>query len=155
MIYLDHNATTALDRHVFDCMVPYLRDNFGNPSSYYRLARDARAAVEQARQNVAAEIGSQPEEVAFTAGGTEADNLALKGIAFARRERGNHIVTSAIEHPAILQTCRFLETIGYDVTYLPVDRHGLVAPDGLRAAITDRTILVSIMMKRTSAGVAR
>ncbi|MDH3458773.1 MAG: aminotransferase class V-fold PLP-dependent enzyme, partial [Gemmatimonadota bacterium] len=151
-IYLDNNATTQVAGPVRDAMLPYLGEVHGNPSSIYSTGRDARAAIETSRRQVARLINARPRRIVFTGGGSEADNLALKGIAFARRERGNHIVTSSIEHPAILQTCRFLETIGYDVTYLPVDRQGLVAPHGLRAAITDRTILVSIMMANNEVG---
>jgi cysteine desulfurase NifS len=151
-IYLDNNATTAVADSVRDAMQPFLDGSHGNPSSIHSTGRDARTAVEQARRQVAKLIGARPRTVVFTGGGSEADNQAIKGIAFARREAGNHIVTSAIEHPAVLQTCRFLESLGYDVDYLPVDELGRVSPEALRGTLTDRTILVSIMMANNEVG---
>jgi cysteine desulfurase NifS len=151
-IYLDNNATSQVADAVREAMLPYLGDALGNPSSIHSTGRDARSAIDTARRQVARLINARPRRIIFTAGGSEADNLALKGIAFARREHGNHIVTSAIEHPAVLEACRFLATIGYDVTYLPVDRLGIVTPSALREALTDRTIVVSIMMANNEVG---
>ena len=153
MIYLDHNSTTPLNDRVFDRMVPYLRDNFGNPSSYYQLARDARAAVEEARQTVAAQIGARPEEVVFTAGGTEADNLALRGVAVARRDEGRHLITTTIEHHAVLRTCESLQAEGWQISYLPVDGEGRVDPHTLRRSIRPDTTLISVMGANNETGV--
>ena len=151
-IYLDNNATTRVDGAVREAMLPYLDGTHGNPSSIHGLGRDAREGIEQARRQVARLIGARPRRIIFTGGGSEADNLALKGIVFANAKAGRHLVTSAIEHPAILETCRFLEQVGYEVTYLDVDEHGLVRPDALRRALTDETILVSIMMANNEVG---
>lgn len=151
-VYLDNNATTRVADAVREAMLPYLDDSHGNPSSIHGTGRDARDAVENARRQVAKLLGARPRRILFTGSGSEADNLALKGIAFAHRERGNHIVTSAVEHPAILKTCAFLERIGYRVTVLPVDGDGRVSPDALRDALTDETILVSIMMASNEVG---
>jgi cysteine desulfurase NifS len=151
-IYLDNNATTRVDGAVREAMLPFLDGMLGNPSSIHGLGRDAREGIEQARRQVARLISTRPRRVVFTGGGSEADNLALKGIAFAGGKARRHLVTSAIEHPAILETCRFLEQIGYEVTYLTVDEHGLVRPDVLRRALTDETMLVSIMMANNEVG---
>ncbi|UCF67202.1 MAG: IscS subfamily cysteine desulfurase, partial [Acidobacteriota bacterium] len=151
-IYLDNNATTQLAQPVRDAMLPYLDDRHGNPSSIHGTGRDARDALEQARGQVAALINARPRRILFTGGGSEADNLAVKGVAFACREKGTHIITSRIEHPAVIETCRFLETIGYEVTYLDVDGDGLICVDALRAAIRDDTILVSLMMANNEVG---
>jgi anaerobic selenocysteine-containing dehydrogenase/cysteine sulfinate desulfinase/cysteine desulfurase-like protein len=151
-IYLDNNATTRVDGAVREAMLPFLDGTLGNPSSIHGLGRDAREGIEQARRQVARLIGARPRRVVFTGGGSEADNLALKGIAFASGKARGHLVTSAIEHPAILETCRFLEQIGYEVTYVAVDEHGLVRPDALRRALTDETMLVSIMMANNEVG---
>ena len=137
---------------VREAMLPYLDAAHGNPSSIHGMGRDAREALDTARRRVAALIHARPRQVVFTGGGSEADNLALTGIAFARRDRGNHIVTTTIEHPAILQAAAFLERIGYRFTYLDVNREGLVSPDATRAAIADDTILVSIMMGNNEVG---
>jgi cysteine desulfurase len=152
LVYMDHAATTPLDPRVLDVMLPYLREEFGNPSGLYGVAREAQKAVNGARRVVADVLGCSPEEVVFTSGGTESDNTALKGAASALREKGNHVVTSAVEHHAVLQTCRFLERHGYDGTYLPVDSYGMVSPDDLERAVTDRTILVSIMLANNEIG---
>jgi len=152
MIYLDHNATTPIDPEVRGAMLPYLGDEFGNPSSSHGLGMRARAAVDLAREQVAGLLGCTPEEIVFTGGGSEANNLALKGIADALVGRGNHFITSVIEHPAIINPCRYLERKGYRVTYLPVDSTGLVAPEAVRAAITDATILISIMHANNEVG---
>ena len=143
MIYLDHNATTPVDQRVFDAMVPYLRQCFGNPASFYQLGRDARAAVALAREKVAAGLGALPGQIVFTAGGTESDNLAIRGVAHAMRRKGSHLITSAIEHQAVLKTCEDLAHKGYAVTFLPVDRQGVFDPDEVRRAIRPDTILIT------------
>lgn len=151
-IYLDHNASTPIDPAVAAAMRPYLADDFGNPSSGHWAAIPAKAALDTARAQVAALLGCESDEVVFTSGGSEANNLAIKGVFFALKDKGNHIITSAIEHPAIVAPCRFLQGLGAEVTNLPVDRHGLVDPDHLRRAITPRTILVSIMHANNEVG---
>lgn len=151
-IYLDNNATTQVPDSVREAMIPYLDMVHGNPSSIHTTGRDAREAVENARRQVARLINAQPRRIIFTGGGSEADNLALKGAAFSHRNQGNHIITTSIEHPAILSTCRFLEKLGYRVTYLEVDENGWLAPEKLTEAITEDTILVSIMMANNEVG---
>ena len=153
MIYLDHNATTPLDRRVLDAMTPYLTEQWGNSSSPYRFGNQARIALENARARVAECIGAAADEIVFCASGTEADNLAVRGVAAALRERGNHIVTSSVEHHAVLHTCRALEAEGYRVTYLPVDRDGLVDIEELERNLTPGTILVSVMHANNETGV--
>src|SRR3972149_6199444 len=144
-IYLDHAATTPTRPEVVEAMLPYFTDAFGNPSSIYSCGREARGAVEEARTRVAELIGARSEEIIFTSGGTEADNFALKGVAFANENKGNHIITTSIEHHAVLEVCKFLERRGFKITYLPVDKYGLVDPDDVKKAITDKTILISVM----------
>jgi cysteine desulfurase len=151
-IYLDYNATTPIDPAVVDAIEPYLRDHFGNPSSDHEYGYRARTAVQTARAQLAALLGAAPAEVVFTGGGSEANNLAIKGVAYALRARGNHLITSAVEHPAVAEPLRFLERQGYQVTTLPVDAHGQVDPAQVAAAITDRTILVSIMHANNEVG---
>ena len=151
-VYLDHAATTPTAPEVVEAMRPYFTERFGNPSSIYGIARESKAAIDAAREQVARAINASPEEVYVTAGGTEADNWAIKGFAFANRKRGDHIITSAIEHHAVLHTCQYLETQGFRVTYLPVDEFGRVSPGALADAITDRTILVSIMAANNEIG---
>jgi cysteine desulfurase NifS len=151
-IYLDNNATTQVDDEVREAMIPFLQKAYGNPSSIHTLGRDARDAVENARRQVARLINAQPRRIVFTGSGSEADNLAVKGVAFAARHEGKHIVTTAIEHPAILNTCRFLEELGGQVTRLEVDENGWLSPDKLRRAIREDTILVSIMMANNEVG---
>jgi cysteine desulfurase len=151
-IYLDHAATTPADRRVVDAMAPYFTENFGNPSSAHSFSREAKDAVIRAREGISAFLGAETEEIVFTSGGTESDNMAIKGIAYARREKGNHIITSKIEHHAILESCRFLERQGFAVTYIPVDRYGMVDPDEIKKAITDKTILISIMHANNEIG---
>lgn len=151
-IYLDYAATTPVHPDVMEAMLPYFSQYFGNPSSIHFLGQDARDAVEQARQQVAHLIGAESEEIVFTSGGTEADNLAIKGIALANRDRGNHIITSRIEHHAVLEPCHWLEKQGFSVTYLPVDGYGMVSPDDVKKALTDKTILVSIMHANNEIG---
>ncbi len=149
---MDHAATTPVRPEVVEAMLPYFSERFGNPSSLYALAREAKEAVEEARGRVAAAIGARPEEVFFTSGGTESDNWAVKGVAAALRKRGDHIITSAIEHHAVLHPCQALEKQGYRVTYLPVDEFGRVDPGAVEDAITDRTILVSVMAANNEIG---
>jgi cysteine desulfurase len=151
-IYLDYNASTPIDPAVAAAMRPYLDDHFGNPSSGHWAATAAKAALETARGQVATLLGCQNDEIVFTSGGSEANNLALKGVFFALRDKGDHIVTTRIEHPAIIAPCGFLECLGARVTYLPVDRTGRIDPDDLRRAITPRTILVSIMHANNEVG---
>jgi cysteine desulfurase len=150
---MDHNATTPLDSRVLDAMMPYLTEHYGNASSStHQYGRAAAQGVEEAREKVADLIGAKPREIIFTSGATESDNLAIKGIAHAGREKGDHIITSRIEHKAVLNSCKRLESEGFKVTYLPVDSHGLVAPGDLEKAITDKTILVSIMAANSEVG---
>lgn len=151
-IYLDNNATTPISKPVREAMQPYLDASYGNPSSIHAAGREASEAIEIARRQVARLINASPRRIVFTGGGSEADNLALKGVAFARRGSGNHIITTTIEHPAVMNTCKFLETIGFRITYLEVDSQGWLAPDRLREAITDDTILVSIMLANNEVG---
>ncbi len=153
-IYLDHAATTPLDPRVLEAMLPYLSERFGNPSSIHRLGREARQALDEAREVVAGVLNASPQEIIFTSSGTEADNLALKGVAQALflEGKGNHIITSAIEHHAVLHTCDDLERFGFQVTRLPVDGYGLVHPEALAEAIRPGTILVSIMYANNEVG---
>jgi len=153
VIYMDHNATTPLDPAVLEAMLPYLKEHFGNPSSTtHEYGKVAREAVEEAREKVARLIKARREEIIFTSGATESDNLAIKGVAYAYKDKGNHIITSSIEHKAVLNTCHFLEEEGFKVTYLPVDRYGLVDPDDVKKAITKETILISIMQVNSEVG---
>ncbi len=151
-IYLDHCATTPLRPEVWEEMLPFCRDRFGNPSSLHAYGRAARTAVEEARSKVASFIGANPDEIVFTGGGTESDNLAIRGAAESCRERGRHIITSAVEHLAVLRTCRSLEQSGFRVTCLPVDAEGRVDPAAVKNAITGETILVSIMHANNEIG---
>ena len=151
-IYLDYNATTPVDPDVLGAMLPYLREHFGNPSSGHWFGVQAKAGVDHARKQVAALLGADPSEIVFTSGGSESDNWAIRGIAEANRDRGDHIITSQIEHPAVLNTCRYLEDQGFPVTYLPVDGYGRVDPDNIARAITSRTILISIMHANNEVG---
>src|SRR5690242_5393801 len=151
-IYLDYNASTPIDPAVAAAMKPFLEGHYGNPSSGHWAAAPAKAALEAARAQVAALLGADIDEVIFTSGGSEANNIALKGVFFAHRDRGSHIITASIEHPAITEPCRFLERLGAEVTYLPVDHSGRVSPDDLRRAIKDGTILVSIMHANNEVG---
>ena len=151
-IYLDYNASTPIDAAVAAVMLPFLTDHFGNPSSGHWAAAPAKAALERARGQIAGLLGCESDEIVFTGGGSESNNLALKGVYFARRDSGDHIITTRIEHPAITGPCRFLERLGARVTYLPVDGFGRVDPDDLSQAITPRTILVSIMHANNEVG---
>lgn len=149
---MDHAATTPVRREVMEAMLPYLQESFGNPSSPHTLGREAKEALEAARLRVAGLFHAEPAEIVFTSGGTEADNFALCGVAWANQEKGSHLITSAIEHHAVLNACKFLERRGFAVTYLPVDRYGLIDPDQLRKAIRRETILVSIMHANNEVG---
>ncbi len=151
-IYLDYAATTPVHPDVLAAMAPYHTDIFGNPSTVYSYGQEAKSAVAKARARIAGLIGARDEEIVFTSGGTEADNFVIKGMAFAREGRGNHIITTAIEHHAVLETVKFLEKMGFEVTYLPVDEYGLVDPDDVRRAITPRTILISVMHANNEIG---
>jgi cysteine desulfurase len=151
-IYLDHAATTPMREEVLAAMLPYLTEHFGNASSLHAEGRRARQGVDEARERIAAIIGARPREIVFTSGGSEADNLAVKGAAWAASARGRHIVTSSVEHKAVLNTCAILERSGFEVTYLPVDRYGQVDPAEVEAAITDHTALVSIMYANNEVG---
>ena len=151
-IYLDYNATTPVDPEVAAVMLPYLQEHFGNPSSSHPYGRRTKAALETARGQVAALLQCWPEEIVFTSGGSESNNYAIKGAAFANRARGNHIITSAVEHPAVTEVCRYLARQGFTVTYLPVDADGRVSPEMLVAAIRPETTLVSIMHANNEVG---
>ncbi len=152
-IYLDYNATTPLDPAVIAAMRPYLEQHFGNPSSSHAYGHTAKKAVERARAQVASLLGCAPDEVIFTSGGSESDNQAIKGVAFARHEQGNHLITTQIEHPAVLQVCRYLEARhGFRVTYLPVDGDGSMDPAAVEAALTPQTILITIMHANNEVG---
>lgn len=152
MIYLDNAATTQLDPEVFLEMKPYFTEYFGNPSSIYRFAQKSSGAVERAREELAAAIGAKPEEIYFTGGGSEADNWAIKAAAEAGKEKGRHIITSKIEHHAVLHTCEYLQRQGYDVTYLDVDEDGIIDLEQLKASIRPDTILISIMAANNEIG---
>jgi len=151
-VYLDYNASTPIAPEVVEAMSGSLKANFGNPSSSHWAGKPARAAVTRARQQVAALLGASPEEIVFTGGGSEANNHAIKGTFFALRWRGQHVITTRIEHPSVIQPCRFLETLGAEVTYVPVDRTGKVDPDDIRKAITGQTILISVMHANNEVG---
>jgi cysteine desulfurase len=145
MVYLDNNATTQVAPEVLEAMLPFYRENYGNPSSIHRFGREVRVAIDEAREQVGALLGAAAEEIIFTSSGTESDNLAIKGTAYTLRAQGDHIITSQIEHPAVLNTCKQLEKEGFKVTYLPVDEYGVVRLEELTNAITDKTILITIM----------
>jgi cysteine desulfurase len=151
-IYMDHAATTPLHPEVREAMLPYLGELFGNPSTIYEEGRDAKKAVEEARARVAGALGADPEEIIFTSGGTEADNMAVFGVMEAGRGKGDHLVTTVVEHHAVLEPCRRLEKSGFRVTYLPVDGNGLVDPDEVRRALTPSTVLVSVMHANNEIG---
>ena len=151
-IYLDCAATTPCNPQVLEAMMPYFGQKFGNPSSIHSFGMEAKEVVEKARKTVADALGADPEEIIFTSSGTESDNLAIKGIAYTNRTRGNHIITSQIEHHAVLESCKFLEKRGFKVTYLTVDKYGLVNPEDLEKTITKKTILVSIMHANNEIG---
>lgn len=151
-IYLDHAATTALDRRVLDAMIPYFTTEYGNASSIYTLGRHAMQAIDSSREQVAEILHCRPTEIAFVGCGSESDNLAIKGMAFASQKKGNHIITSPIEHHAVLHTCQYLERFGFKTTYLPVDEYARINPDDVARAITDQTVLVSVMYANNEVG---
>jgi len=151
-IYLDHNATTPVHPEVRKAVEPYLSEQFGNPSSIHWAGRDVRKGVEDARQEIASFFGCQPLEVVFTSSGTESDNLAIKGVAFCKGNGRKHIITSQVEHPAVMNACRFLGRQGFRVTYVPVNRYGIVEPDSVREALTPDTILVTVMYANNETG---
>ena len=151
-IYLDHAATTPMRREVIEAMQPYLSQYFGNPSSLHHFGKEAANAINDAREKVAQILSARPDEIVFVSGGTESDNLAVLGVAYANRDRGKHIITTQIEHYAVLEPCRFLEREGWRVTYLPVDRSGMVDPEDVREAITDETVLISVMHANNEIG---
>jgi cysteine desulfurase len=151
-IYLDHAATTALDPRVLDAMLPYLTTEYGNASSIYTLGRHAMQAIDRSREQVSELIHCRPTEIAFVGCGSESDNLAIKGMAYAAQKKGNHLITSSIEHHAVLHTCQYLERAGFKTTYLPVDAYGSIDPDDVARAITEQTILVSIMYANNEVG---
>jgi len=150
--YFDHAATTSVKEEVLKEMLPYFSIRYGNASSIYGIGRQSKKAVEQARERVAEALNCSQKEIYFTSCGTESDNLAIKGIAYANKEKGRHIITSKIEHPAVLQTCETLESQGYKVTYLDVDKEGIILLDELKSAITDETILISVMFANNEIG---
>jgi cysteine desulfurase len=149
---MDHSATTFVKPEVLEAMIPYFTDHFGNPSSIYGIAQYAKKAIDTARMQTAKALGADPDEIYFTSGGSESDNWAIKGVALANRKRGNHIITTQIEHHAVIHSCRFLEKEGFEVTYLPVDQYGLVNPVDLEKSITDKTILISVMYANNEIG---
>jgi len=151
-IYLDYAATTPTHPDVLKAMLPYFTDAFGNPSSIYSYGQEAKGVIGEARAKVASLIGARDEEIVFTSGGTEADNFALKSVAFANEKRGNHIITSSIEHHAVIETCKYLERRGFNITYLPVDEYGLVDTGDVRRAITEKTVLISVMHANNEIG---
>ena len=152
MIYLDYNATTPIDSSVAEAMLPFLYGHFGNPSSTHSLGLAAKAAVEEARAQVASLIHCTPSEIIFTSGGSESNNMVLKGVAHTYKQKGNHIITSQIEHPAIIEPCSYLEGLGYEISYVPVDKFGMVDPSDIERLITERTILVTIMHSNNEVG---
>ena len=152
IIYLDHSATTPVRPEVLEAMLPHFSLGSGNPSSIYTIGQEARKAMDDAREQAAGVLGARMSEIVFTSGGTESDNAALKGAAFALRHTGSHIITTAIEHHAVLHTCHQLEQFGFDVTYVPVDEYGIVDPQSIARAITDETVLVSVMMANNEIG---
>ena len=152
IVYMDHAGTTPVDPRVLEAMIPHFSDRFGNPSSIHTFGQEARRALDDSREKVAEVLGCRLSEVVFTSGGTESDNAAIRGAVMALQETGTHIITSSAEHHAVLHTCQYLENIGFDVTYLPVDSYGQVEPDAVARAVTERTVLVSIMYANNEIG---
>jgi cysteine desulfurase len=151
-VYMDNGATTRVDQRVIDAMLPFFSYIYGNASSLHAYGQDAREAMERARAHISSYLGAMPEELTFTSSGTEANNLAIKGVAYANKNRGRHIIVSSIEHDCVLNSCRWLETQGFTVTYLPVDRYGLVDPGQVSATIREDTTLVSVMHANNEIG---
>lgn len=152
-IYLDNNATTPIHPEVLDAMLPYLKDEFGNPSSIHWAGRNTRRGVDDAREKTAKLLNCDASEIIFTSCGSEGNNLAIKGVAESKRDKGNHIITTKVEHPAVLSTCKYLQKTGFDVTYLDVDSKGMLDLDQLKKAITPKTILITIMFANNETGV--
>lgn len=152
IIYMDHAATTYTAKEVVEAMLPYFSEEFGNPSSVYSIGQSNKTALDLARKQVASAINAQPDEIYFTNGGTESDNWALKGVAFANERKGKHIITTAIEHHAILHSCEWLASRGFEITYLPVDNYGMVSPESVEKAIRPDTILISVMYANNEVG---
>ena len=152
MIYMDNSATSPVKEEVFNAMIPYLKEEFGNPSTFYKLGRDAKKAVEEARGQVARLINAETREITFTSGGTESDNMAIKGIAYKLEDKGKHIITTEIEHPAVLRTCEYLEEKGFEVTYIPVQENGIIDVNDIKDAIREDTILISVMHANNEIG---
>src|SRR3990170_7329324 len=152
-IYLDYNATTPVDPEVLEAMLPYLKEHFGNPSSNHAFGKLAKVAVDNAREQVSELISSEPDEIVFTSGGSESNNHAIIGTAFANKKKGKHIITSKIEHTSVLETMRYLEEkFGYKITHLPVDKYGMVNPLELEKAMTDETVLITVMHANNETG---
>ena len=151
-IYLDYAATTPCDSEVIKAMQPYFFDKFGNPSSIHSFGQEAKKAIEDSREKLATFLGAKPEEIVFTSGGTESNNFAIEGVAYALEKKGNHIITTVIEHHAVTEACKFLEKRGFQVTYVGVDKFGLVNPADVKKAITDKTILISVMHANNEIG---
>ncbi len=151
-VYMDHAATTYVNKDVLEAMLPFYTELFGNPSSVHQFGREVKKHIDKAREQVAKAIGALPEEIYFTAGGSEADNWAIKGIAYANRNKGNHIITTQIEHPGLLESCRFLEKEGFEITYLPVDQFGMISVGDVENAITEKTVLISVMYANNEIG---
>lgn len=151
-VYLDYNATTPIDPEVANEMMPYIQTYFGNPSSSYSIGRRNKEAINRARQQVADLINAKPEEIVFTSGGTESNNHAIRGIALANKEKGKHIITSSVEHPAVTEVCRYLKTLEFEITYLPVDTHGKVNPNDVENAVRPDTVLITIMHANNEVG---
>ncbi len=151
-VYFDNSATTKTDEEVVKAMLPYITENYGNASSIYKIGRDNRKAVEEAREKVAKVLGCEPTEIYFTAGGSESDNTAIKGIAHSYKQKGNHIITSKIEHPAVLETCKQLEKEGFEISYIGVDENGIINLEELKKAIKPTTILISVMFANNEIG---
>jgi cysteine desulfurase len=151
-VYLDYAATTPCDPEVIKEMGPYFFEKFGNASSIYSLGQEAKKAIEDSREQLASFLAAKPEEIVFTSGGTESNNFAIKGVAYALEKKGNHIITSAIEHHAVSEPCKFLQKRGFNITYVPVDKYGLVSPEDIKKAITDKTILISVMHANNEIG---
>ncbi|MBC8279958.1 MAG: cysteine desulfurase NifS [Chloroflexi bacterium] len=151
-VYLDHAGTTALDPKVLEAMIPFFTQHFGNPSSIHTVGQEARYALDESRERVAKVLNCRPREVVFTGSGTESDNAAIHGVATALRETGNHIITSSVEHHAVLHSCQYLESLGFEITYVPVDSNGMVQPEAVYNAINERTTLVSIMYGNNEIG---
>ena len=151
-VYFDNAATTKLDEEVLSTMMPYLKDEYGNASAIYKLGKEARRAVEASRESIAKIINCKPNEIYFTAGGSESDNTAIKGIAYAYRNKGNHIITSKIEHPAVMDSCKELEKEGFEVSYISVNDKGVIDIEELKNAIKPSTILISVMFANNEIG---